>query len=516
MTGGKPSSLTAFLRHSTVYAFGNVLNRAGAFLLLPLYTRLLPVDQYGALELFWSSSSVLSAILSLGLPHATLRFYFEYEDAANRGRVVTTCILTTLLYAVPCLLAITPFNEPVARFVFGDARYASGLSVVYTLVVTELIRQIGLAYFRAREYSGLFVTVCFIQLVLQVGANVYTVGVGGWGVEGVLWGNLASVAAGTLFVLGVVVKECGLGYDSAKMKAIFHYSYPFVLTAVFGVILQNVDRVILRAFFSLQAVGLYALAYKFGSLVHELLFDPFNRNFGAYRFKIMNEPGAPALLGRLFGYVMAGATFMGLGIALFSHDVLRLVAGRDYWAAGYIVPWIVLALLVGGMSYTFQTGMLYQKRTHSIVPITLSSGTGGALLNFLLIPPLGALGAALAAIGRSVVEAGVTYRISQRLFPVPYDNSRVLRIFACAALLAAAGGFVPGPLPITLAAHTALLAAFPLLLVTTGTVSRGDLQRLREAATALLRRPRTPAAPGGEVLSDGPHGPLQRPPGAKE
>ncbi len=69
-----------FFRHSSVYAFGNVLNRLGAFVLLPVYTNYLTVSQYGAIELFYTIAAVVSSLLSIGIAHATLRFYFEYRD----------------------------------------------------------------------------------------------------------------------------------------------------------------------------------------------------------------------------------------------------------------------------------------------------------------------------------------------------------------------------------------------------------------------------------------------------
>jgi O-antigen/teichoic acid export membrane protein len=482
----REGGIRGFLRHSTVYVFGNVLNRAGAFMLLPLYTRLLAVEQYGALELFWTTSSVVSSILAMGLAHATLRFYFEYDDVRERGRVVTSCILTTVFYGVPLLFLLSRVDDTVARLVFGDVRYAHGLDILYALVMMELLRQIGLAYFRAREYSGLYVAVCFLQLVLQVACNVYTVGFRKMGVYGVLWGNLASVTAGSLFVLVVVVKECGLGYDRAKMKAILAYSYPFLLTAVLGMILQNMDRVILRAVFSLQAVGLYALATKFGSLVQELLLEPFARAFGAYRFKIMNEPDVRETLARIYLYLVCAGALMGLGVSLYASDVLRIMTAPDYWEAARLVPWIALAYLIyGGATYVFQTGLLYEKRTKVLVHITIVVGLANALLDFLLIPFIGALGAALALMGKNLVETLLTRYLSQRTYPIAYPNGKALQVVGLAAALVALSHALPSlSVPLSIAAHTVLVAGLPVLLVVTGLVPRADVQQGWEVLSA--------------------------------
>ncbi len=487
-TGGAGSGLGGFLKNSTVYAFGNVLNRAGAFLLLPLYTRLLTVEQYGALELFYVTASVISSVLSVGLAHATLRFYFEYKETSERNKVVTSCLLSTVLYAVPFVLVLSRWNGRLAGLVFGDPSYAPTLNVLYATLILELLRQIGLAYFRAREYARMYVAVCFLQLVCQVACNVYTVGFQRWGVPGVLWGNLASVAAGCGFILFIVIRECGASYDVGKMKAIFRYSYPFLFTAILGVILQNLDRMILRAFFSLEAVGLYALAYKFGILVQELLLEPYNRSFGAYRFKIMNDPDSRRILSRLYVYLVAAAAFMGLGISLFSHDVLRIMTGPAYWEAHRFIPMIALAFVISGASYTFQTGLLYSKQTRYMILITATSGAVNVFLYLFLIPRFGPMGAAWAVVGKFLLEASMTYAISQRLHPVPYDNGKAVKILASAAAVAAAARLLPAlPLPVSVPTHAALAALFPVLLVAAGCLRREELARAWRAAGSRLR-----------------------------
>ena len=80
-------SIGRFFQHSAIYALGNALNRVGAFLLLPLYTRYLSVGQYGSLELYYSISAVVSSLLSVGIAHATLRFYYEYDGESDRRAV---------------------------------------------------------------------------------------------------------------------------------------------------------------------------------------------------------------------------------------------------------------------------------------------------------------------------------------------------------------------------------------------------------------------------------------------
>jgi O-antigen/teichoic acid export membrane protein len=491
-TDAPEGSLKRLYRHSAVYALGNIANRVGSFLLLPLYTHALAVSEYGALELFYVTSNVISSFLSAGIAHATLRFYFEYETPAERHRVVSTCLMTTALYALPVLFALSLFNQPLARLIFDDVSYAGTFNIVYAILLLELMRQIGLAYFRAKEYSTRYVVVCLLQLVIQVGCNIYTVGVLKNGVKGVLIGNLAAVFVGWAYLMWVVGRECGWGFDTAKMRAILHYSYPFVFTAIVSVLVGNMDRIVIRAFFSLAEVGIYALAFKFGNLLQELLLDPYNRSFGAYRFTIMKEKDAGEILSKSYTYLVLALCGAGLGLSLFAGDALRVLSDPAYWGAARLVPVIALGFLASGSSYMFQTGILYTKRTRYTMHVTTASSLTGACLFLILIPRFGTMGAAWSVALRSAVDATLTYLIARRLYPIRYKFARPAKAVLLAALWLAVGRFLDLPsLALSLIAKVLWFGAFPVALYFAGALERADVERAKAAVGPVWRKLRS-------------------------
>jgi len=488
-----------FFKHSSIYAIGNIANRVGSFLLLPLYTHYLSVDKYGALELFYVTSSIISSVLSVGMAHATLRFYFEYDSLKERNKVVTTCLMSSALFSIPVVLLLSRFNTSLANFIFGDPHYANTFNLVYAILVLELMRQIGLAYFRAKEYSTLYVIVCLFQLVLQVGCNVYTVGIRHMEVPGVLVGNLLSVFTGWLIIMCVVIKECQFSFDLSKMRAILKYTYPFIFTVMTGIILRNSDRIILRAFFSLREVGIYALAFKFGTLMQELFLDPFNLSFGAFRFSIMNEKDVKEKLVKIYNYLIMGLFFAGLGISLYSREVLRFLTDPSYWEASKLIPLIVLSFAAAGSGYTFQTGIYYTKQTKYMIYINSVSDTTTILLYMILVPRYGVFGAAAAVICKGFIEASLTYSVSTRLYYVPYQIFKAVKIMAIAIVLVAIAQFTPADSPfLSLFLKTGLLLTFPCILYLAGFLSKEDVERAKEFILATYEKLRLQLRPAGQ------------------
>src|SRR5262245_37416915 len=109
------SDLSRFAKHSGIYAVGNALNRLGAFVLLPLYTRYLTPSEYGTLELFYALSALISTVLAVGLSHARLRFYFDHKDEANRHSVVSTNFLASLAISAVGAVAVGLAGTPIAE-----------------------------------------------------------------------------------------------------------------------------------------------------------------------------------------------------------------------------------------------------------------------------------------------------------------------------------------------------------------------------------------------------------------
>lgn len=473
------SEIRRLVKHSTIYSLGHVLNRAAAFLLLPLYTRHMSVAEYGFLELLYSVKVVAASLLSMGLAHATLRFYFEYQEERDRRRVVGTTLAALWLLAVPAVAALWMGSPWLAKTVLGEAGYALELNLLFSLMLLEMSTEVGLAYLRAREYSKLFVGVCTMQLFMQVAVSIYAVGVLGMGVRGVLFGNLAAAAAGWTVLMSVVLRECGLSFDRAKLAQVLRYSAPFVLSSICAVIVNNADRFLLKTYASMADLGLYSLAIKFGILMQVLLLEPFHQSFGAFRFSIMNHPDNRQILGRILKFAAFGLLFLGLAISLFAEPGLRLLAAPEYHAAHTLVPVIVLGYTISGLTYFFQTGILYQKRTSYIFYITLVSGLTALAGNFLLIPRFEAAGAAASVVLRSVVTIAVTYAISNRLYPIVHRRWELVKMYAAGALLYAASRLLPSnPLSFSIASRNLVWLCFPVLVVLFGCVTRQELSEL--------------------------------------
>lgn len=424
------ADISRFFKHSSIYALGNILNRIGAFVLLPIYTTYLTVAEYGSLELFYTVSAVVSGMLAIGIAHATLRFYFDYDDIDDRHAVVSTNIIASgIITAVGALITFI-FAEEIAQLVFNstEPNVLLGMYIVLITMVLELSSQVCLAYLRARELSLFYVVLSLVKLIIQVAINSYLIIVEDAGITGILFGNLCAVAIGWLILITYTLKCCGIRFHFDKMKSVLIYSFPFLLATMVGIVAVNADRFMLNSFLGLEAVGIYSLALKLTMLIEVLVAEPFSKSYGAYRFSIMKNDNVGEIQNKITRYMTIIISIMLIGIVYSSHEIITIMSNPEYYTAVLILPVLIFTGGFKVFTYIFQTGILYAKATKHMFTISVIGCLSIISLNYVFINSLGLIGACIAKVIASGVVLYVTNHISQRYMKINYPYMNMMKV----------------------------------------------------------------------------------------
>ena len=108
------SQLTRLGRHSAVYGLGGIVSRVIAVFLLPVYTRYLDPEDFGAVGVLLALSAVLVTILRAGISSAFFRFTFDSHDPERRLLVLRTSFWFTMASATVGLAAGWLLADPIA------------------------------------------------------------------------------------------------------------------------------------------------------------------------------------------------------------------------------------------------------------------------------------------------------------------------------------------------------------------------------------------------------------------
>jgi O-antigen/teichoic acid export membrane protein len=431
------SGITRFLKHSGIYALGNVLNRVGALILLPMFTSYLSVTQYGQLEILYSTTAVLRTVFGAGLAHTTLRFFYEEKDPTMRGRVVSTTYITGLVLISIGALIGWACSGPIATELLADSRLIAAVHLTLLIMVLELTSEICLAYCRVREWSLFFVAISFVKLVVQVTAGVLFVAVAHRGVEGVMLSNLCCVGFTWAILTLVVLRSCGLWFEAHRLPAMLRYSMPLALSGLIGVAGANADRFVLRTLVSVEAVGIYGLGMKFCEILRFGIIEPFQRGYGPFRFSIMQKEDAKDIQRRVVAILLAGSGLAALALAAAAPLAIRLMSPPAYWQASQVTAIALIGTVAAGIGYCFETGILIRRQTGRFVWISAASLVLATVLQVVLARSFGIVGAAAASALTQIGIAALTCLLANQLYPLKYfTEPQYLVALATVALLA--------------------------------------------------------------------------------
>jgi O-antigen/teichoic acid export membrane protein len=467
-------------KQTAIYGIGDVIGRLSTFLLLPIYTNFLSLGEFGTLEIFYMTSAILTIFLGRQLSHAALRFYFEYDTQTDRNRVISSAFLSFLFFTGSLLAICMVFASRFSIVLFSSPEYTVHFCILFTWLFFNLSKEILLAYVRALERAKFFVSVSLCDLLIKLLLCTYLVVVMELGVLGVLLGNLAGSLFAWLILSVFTIVRCGIKIDFSKSKELFVYALPLFFVGISGTVISNADRFFIKSYISLEAVGLYALGFRFATILRFLVIQPFTKGYGPFRFKIMKQDNASEIYARVTTYFTFGCAWAAVGIAAFASETIQIMSHENYWSANTVIPMLLLAVFGGsGLYYMFQTGLYIQRNTN-VLSVLFAVAAGIDIFSlWLLVPRFGILGAAFSQLIAYTFIACSSLYLSNRAYKIPFEWHRLLKIIGLCCAYISATFFTYHPTPYwSVAIKIPVFFSYPVVLFLYGILNQEEKEKL--------------------------------------
>ncbi len=440
--------LRDLLKHSSVYAVGQILTRLASVLLLPLYTHCLTPADYGVTAILDLTAAILSLMIGGGMVSAVARFHFDSDSPSHRDRLWWTGLTYLAATSGVVLLPLWMGRQVLSDLTLGD-NYPDGAHL-YTLTIATIlvqnVAQLVEAYLRVLKWSGVFVAISFGRLLLNVSLNVWLLVGMDMGVEGLLLGNFAASLVHTIALLLVFVKTRGrFQFDFSLSLEMLRFSAPLVVTAMLAMLMHEADRYFLRVFISMEEVGVYSLAHKIGFAVNTLCLLPFASIWHVAIYDIDRMPKANDVYAKVFSWFIGGMGILLLGAALTVHPVLPLLTPDAYGDAIDLISVILLGFFLFGLQLQFEVPAMLSKKTKRLVPGSVMGVVVNVVGNFMLVPAFGSWGAAWVGALTYASFSFTTLLMCRSIRPIPYPWKSSVLISAgfCGSYVALRYGLFP-------------------------------------------------------------------------
>jgi O-antigen/teichoic acid export membrane protein len=491
------------------YTAASILSKVIAVALLPLYTRYLTTEDYGAAEVLFSAVVSASIVVRLGLIEAILRFY--YLDEEDSREVVRSSFAGLFWLAAIGSLVLLPFATPIAEALL-DPKHAAEVGQMAELVRISIgglwaltMYEFMLTLFRLEERARAFFVTTILSVLATIALTVVLVVGFEDGARGLLIGTYATGAA---FVLGLIVlqwRRLSLRFDRGLLRRLFRFGLPTMPAEVSLYLLNFVDRLIIVRSLGLAEAGLYSLAVKFAQAVNVFV-RGFQLAWPPLAYSIRDDDEARRAYAVIVTLFAAACAWIVAGMWLLSRWIVRALADPKFFDSYKPIGLISAAVTLYALYLVLVVILGRTGRTEFNFPAAIGALVANVVLNLILVPAWGIVGAGVALVVSYLVVLGLMYAFTQRLFPVPYEWGRLLRVVATVAVLVGVAELlVPTSGTAGLLIRIVLFSAYPLTLLASGFFTSGErrwLAQLRHpgavvAGLASLRA--QPAAVDGQI-----------------
>ena len=480
---------------------GNLLSRGSGLVLVALYTgHLAGPEEFNYWETLLLASSLVSMVSAHGIT-AAMMWTLKTGGAGGGGelsgeeqeRVVATAVGWALLVAAVVCGAAALAAGPLSTAVLRADGYTGTLALLLLSQGLRVATYPAEGVLKLRFRTTPFVLMSFGEFGVQLVGSVLALVVFDTGLYGMAWAALVAAVARFCLGLAWLPEMRHPRIDMTLVRPMVRYGLPLMPGAVAAMVLSLSDRWFFNYFDLARDGGLYAFGDKWARLVELVLIAPLVGMWPSVYFNIAKEPDADRQLGRVatlwigiggsaaFALTMAGPALT----AWFDTSEGSLYAGAagtiGVLTAGYVVVGLVEVARVGFAI----TGRTRRTALAMVLAALLNLG-----LNALLIPWLGAMGAAWATLISYVVALVAVLLLSARVYPQRWEW---LRLLSAAAWFAGTAWVVDGfgpPADELAGMITRLVAVLvvPGLLLAAGFLRPDERAALRALIAARLTR----------------------------
>ena len=404
--GIKERAIKDVAKGAGILFIGVVFSKVFTLIYRIVSARLLLPESYGMLSLAIAVYEICVILVHIGIPTGVNRYVSMYRGRGDERRIkgtITSALKITIPLSIFTATVVFFLSDFIASVFFHNPAVSPVIKLIVVAIPFQTLlinsRSIIMAFkeIKYRVYSenilqGI-IKVALIILLALIGIDV---------LGATLAFVLSIMVSGIICFYFVEFKIFPIIRSNIKpihnYSELFRYSWPLAMSGVVGLIARYVDTFMLGYFMAESEVGIYNAAMIIAtSLVL------FINSLGGILFPVLSE-----LYGRGEKDVMVdtykasakwgfSATLpMFMLMVLFPTPIVRLIYGSSYTTAA--TPLSILAFgffssaLVGGSTLLLQS----IGKTKPVFGILAFAAVSNVILNYILIPKYGVVGAAIA------------------------------------------------------------------------------------------------------------------------
>ncbi len=416
-------------KDTLIYGIGNALNKLLGFILIPVYTSYISLNDFGVLAVMETSVLFLVQLLHLGIINGHQRYFFLRKEDNTYPSFLFSNYIGTIAFTSILILPFFFLNGFISQILFDTVDYNRLIILTLAIIFFEVVNIIPFQILQFENKPIAYIAQSFAKLLISLFVTLVLVIHYKLGIEGILWGRLAGLLLLAVYQnVAVILKRIDWKFSFSELKISIGYGFPIIFSSIGYLIFNFSDVYMLNELGTKADVGMYSFGFKIANFVNLIFIQSIGLSYFPSVFANENEKNSTQYYSKmllLYVYLISFVVFLFL---VSYEDVLLLIIMNKEYAFGLIiVPIISVGFMIKGMNY-FSSAGVYLKKSNFLIWSSFSSAALNIILNLFLIPKYGFLAAAISTLISQIVNTILITYFSNKVLYVSYQWGKIFGV----------------------------------------------------------------------------------------
>lgn len=421
---------------------GSVYTYLGAlvgFISTLLIPKVLDSEQIGLISILVSYATILATLASLGMPNVIIRYFPYFRDKENKhnGFLFNVMIVSIIGFLISLIVFFSLKIYILSKDSGSSILLKEYINYIIPLVISILYFNLLDTYYRVHfnVVLGTFLKEFFQRIVILLIVTIYYYNIFSFRIYVILY-QFAFILPLLIMILSLVksrdlILTPKLSFVKKRLfRSMVKMGAFSILSAFSGIVIVNIDRIMIERMMGLSETGIYTILFFFGTVII-LPSRPLIKISSAFiteafkkkDFKIIKDIYYKSTINQMIIGVL-----VLIGVCSNLHNLFKILP-EEYSNTGLVILFIGLAFLSDMVSGVNGSILINSKHYRLQSYFMLLLIVLVIVLNLLLIPLYGLVGAAAAsAIAKFVINLIRVLIVKKRLNLFPYKINHVLVI----------------------------------------------------------------------------------------
>lgn len=409
------------LNDTSYYMIANIGSKALGFLVIPILTRSVSVEDFANYDLFLIISSFIQVVVTLGIDSGIAILMAESKDDHQKLSFYYVCtLLISVVFLIGLMLIFSCiyffFNE---SFLMSHEFWISiGLYVLFSVITYHTFNFLRwqtkakqASFLNLFTYiSGAIIGIVLLYFQKEVISYIYGLVIGGF------LGSLIGLYISKDYIKSFKV----LDNSKELLKELFKISLPFVPNYVANNFMQMSDRLVILMLFSKYELGLYAVIMRLAQIPH-FIATTITGGFLPVMYNNYKSENGVKLIRNFFYFYITMIPILFIIFYFLADWAVLIFGGEEYLNVSYLLPMALASILFVNGTQGIGFGYVIARKTYLIMYVTFFSVVLNFILSILFGWLIGFVGVFLGSLMAGIFRVYIHNNYSEELYSFGYN-----------------------------------------------------------------------------------------------